>query len=380
MTRRRNMNGFWRSGTFGLIAAAAAGAVGCSSSSTGGASGAGGGAAGGSGGSGGGPAATAELPPMGAAAVEAWLAAGSYKSWTCEPAVHAARSPSPHGFNRICSNALIAGNAEATATWPKGAAAVKELYAASTDATPVGYAVYAKTATDSAAGAGWYWYERVPLDHPAPHDAAGVVADGLGSSGPAMQICVGCHGAAGSDAAHTPSLGGRDQVYTPVSAAAPAELPPMGAAAVEAWLQTGAYKKWHCESAVHAARSPSPHGFNRICSNSVVSAHAADVGAWPQGAAAVKELYATATDPAPVGYAVYVKTAADSAAGANWYWYERVPSDSPAPHDAAGVVADGPGSSGPAQQICVGCHGAAGSDAAHTSSLGSHDQIYTPVL
>jgi len=28
--------------------------------------------------------------------------------------------------------------------------------------------------------------------------------------------CVGCHGAAGSNAAHTPSAGGRDQVYTPV--------------------------------------------------------------------------------------------------------------------------------------------------------------------
>jgi hypothetical protein len=27
----------------------------------------------------------------------------------------------------------------------------------------------------------WHWYERVPTDSAAQHDAAGVVADGLGS-------------------------------------------------------------------------------------------------------------------------------------------------------------------------------------------------------
>jgi cytochrome c553 len=76
--------------------------------------------------------------------------------------------------------------------------------------------VYLKTEADSAQGANWYWYERVPLSSAAPHDAAGVVADGLGSSGPAQTICVACHAAAGTDAAHTPSPGGRDEVYTPV--------------------------------------------------------------------------------------------------------------------------------------------------------------------
>jgi mono/diheme cytochrome c family protein len=80
----------------------------------------------------------------------------------------------------------------------------------------VGYAVYVKTKADSAGGANWYWYETVPLDSAAPHDATGLVADGLGDGGPAKDICVSCHGAAGSDAPHTPSVGGRDQVYTPV--------------------------------------------------------------------------------------------------------------------------------------------------------------------
>ncbi|MDP9152467.1 MAG: hypothetical protein M3O36_21280, partial [Myxococcota bacterium] len=148
--------------------------------------------------------------------VEAWLAHGSYRSWHAEPAVHAARSPSPHGFNRIYSNEAINGAASGTTDWPAGAAAVKELYASATDTAPVGYAVYWKTQADSAGGANWYWYERVPLDSPAPHDANGTVAEGLGSSGPAMTICVGCHAAAGSDPAHKPSPGGRDQVYTPV--------------------------------------------------------------------------------------------------------------------------------------------------------------------
>lgn len=172
----------------------------------------------GTGGSGGGAglAVDDQTPPQDAAAVESWLAAGSYKQWACEADIHVARDPSPHGFNRICSNDLIAANASAETDWPKGAAAVKELYAAEDDDVPVGYAVYLKLEADSAGGANWYWYERVPLDSEAPHDAQGVVADGRGESGPAQTICVGCHAAAGSDAAHTPSLGGRDQVYTPV--------------------------------------------------------------------------------------------------------------------------------------------------------------------
>jgi len=159
----------------------------------------------------------AQTPPTsGRVDIEAWLADASYKTWACEPAVHAARDPSPHGFNRICSNDLIAGSATGTAAWPKGAAAVKELYASLTATTPFGYAVYLKTAPDSASGANWYWYERVPLTSDAPHDANGTVADGKGGGGTPLTICVDCHRGAGSDAGHTPSPGGRDQVYTPV--------------------------------------------------------------------------------------------------------------------------------------------------------------------
>jgi hypothetical protein len=143
-----------------------------------------------------------QAPPMGAAALEAWLADGAYKEWQCEEAPHAARSPSPHGVNRICSNALISEGAAGDGDWPKGAAAVKEIYAAIGDDEPIGYAVYLKTASDSEGGANWYWYERIGDTTPA---------DGLGA-----QLCVSCHAAAGAAAAHTPSPGGRDQVYTPV--------------------------------------------------------------------------------------------------------------------------------------------------------------------
>ncbi len=157
-----------------------------------------------------------QTPPMGREAIEEWLASGAFKSWAAEPAIHPSRSPSPHGYNRIWANGLIAANASGTADWPAGAAAVKELYADMSDPTPIGVAVYLKLDADSAGGANWYWYERVPADHPAPHDANGVVADGTGDSGPAKTICVGCHAAAGADPDHTPTAGGRDQVYTPV--------------------------------------------------------------------------------------------------------------------------------------------------------------------
>jgi len=149
-----------------------------------------------------------QQPPAGAAAVEAWLTEGAYKSWACEPAVHEARSPSPHGKNRICSNDLL--SAHTTGPYPVDSAAVKELYdAAGTNI--VGIAVYRKTTT-ATTGDAWYLYERVPLDSPAPHDAAGVVADGQGTSGPAKAICVSCHNGAGIDAAHS----GHDFVYTQV--------------------------------------------------------------------------------------------------------------------------------------------------------------------
>jgi hypothetical protein len=130
---------------------------------------------------------------------------GLYKSWKCESAPHDARAPSVHGKNRICSNALLSGSQ--SGEYSVGAASVKELYD-DAGSSIVGYAVQRRTTTGTT-GAAWYWYERVPATSAAPHDSAGVVADGFGTSGPALAICVGCHAMAG---AH----GGRDMVFTQV--------------------------------------------------------------------------------------------------------------------------------------------------------------------
>jgi hypothetical protein len=151
------------------------------------------------------------------------------------------------------------------------------------------------------------------------------------------------------------------------TSAASAELPPTSGAAVDSWIAGGAYKKWNCEAAPHASRSPSPHGTNRICTNDLVSDFAG-TGERPKGSAAVKEIYDG--DGKINGYAVYLKTEDTSAAGANWYWYERI-GDS--------VAADGLGTSGVAKTACVGCHTAAGIDEAHTPTPGGSDFVYTPV-
>lgn len=81
----------------------------------------------------------AQTPPTGKAeTIDAWIAKGDYKSWKCEPAAHDARSPSPHGKNRICSNTKT--SAQGAGEYPVGSASVKELYdAAGTNIT--GYAI-----------------------------------------------------------------------------------------------------------------------------------------------------------------------------------------------------------------------------------------------
>jgi hypothetical protein len=150
------------------------------------------------------------------------------------------------------------------------------------------------------------------------------------------------------------------------------QTPPAGpAAAVQTWLGEGHYKQWACEGAVHDPIAISPHGKQRICSNDKVSANTG--GEYAVGSAGVKELY-DAAGTSIVGYAVYLHTSAGTT-GDTWYWYEQVPDDSPAPHDANGIVADGQGDSGPAKDICVSCHSATGIDADHPG----HDFVYTQV-
>jgi hypothetical protein len=162
----------------------------------------------------------------------------------------------------------------------------------------------------------------------------------------------------GLGAAH---CGGKDtgSGSVPGTGAGDAQTPPTGESAVEAWLDEGHYKTWHCEPAPHDARPGSAHGKNRICSNELLSAHGA--GEFPVGAASVKELY-DATSTNIIGRAVYLHVS--PGAGESYYWYERV-SDH--------LNADGLGTSGTPRDTCVGCHQGAG-----PKSMG-HDLVFTQV-
>jgi hypothetical protein len=125
-------------------------------------------------------------------------------------------------------------------------------------------------------------------------------------------------------------------------------LPPEGHAAMTPWLAAGHYRSWHCEPAPHATRPPGAHGRTRICSNDALSNASGD-GAYPVGAAAVKELWRAGGDGADgaiQGYAVYRKVAAGGGA-ASWYWYEI---------ERGSLYADGRGDSGAARDLCVSCH------------------------
>ncbi len=145
-----------------------------------------------------------------------------------------------------------------------------------------------------------------------------------------------------------------------------AQTPPMGTdAEAAAWLAKGHYKTWKCEVDGHAARSPSPHGRNRICNNSKLTTTSA--GNYPVGAASVKELIATDGGTAITGYAYGLKIAAGASMGASWYWYEK--------NDGM-LIANGKGNkAGNETTVCTGCHQGAGSDAAHSG----RDFVYTQV-
>lgn len=122
-----------------------------------------------------------ELPARGSEDATTWLAAGLYRSWNCEPAAHPARGFSPHGANRICSNAALVAST-GPGPYPVGAAAVKEIF---DDAGAIRlYAVYRKVAAGEG-GDSWYWYEGKGDD---------VVANGEGDD-----TCTGCHSRAERD-------------------------------------------------------------------------------------------------------------------------------------------------------------------------------------
>ena len=116
------------------------------------------------------------------------------------------------------------------------------------------------------------------------------------------------------------------------------QLPPRGTVDLTTWIDAGHYLSWACEAEPHAGRTPSPHGRNRICSNTALETSTGD-SPYPVGAAAVKEIYDS--NEAIRLYAVYRKVA-DGDSGDTWYWFEGTRDD---------VAANGEGVG-----TCVNCH------------------------
>ena len=120
-----------------------------------------------------------QTPPTGQAALEAWLAQGHHKSWTCETVISPRRLNGSHGRHRVCSNQLLIDST--SGPYPVGAASVKELFESGD--LPNGFAVGLKVV----AGPGnhtWYWYERTGRLATLQPLADGVGAPACGS---------GCH-------------------------------------------------------------------------------------------------------------------------------------------------------------------------------------------
>jgi len=137
------------------------------------------------------------------------------------------------------------------------------------------------------------------------------------------------------------------------------EVPTEGSTLL-AWLRDGRYRStsFATESQVHA--SAGPHGGNvrTYVTRSVVQGLTATppLAELAECSATVKELYGSGRT-AVTGWAVAVKTAPTSAAGASWYWYELLRDET-----GAKPVADGKN-----VPLCVGCHS------------GGKDYVLTPL-
>lgn len=121
--------------------------------------------------------------------------------------------------------------------------------------------------------------------------------------------------------------------------------------ALFSWLQARSYEQLPNDGMIHPANSA--HGraikvfFNKTLDDSIK----ANNPSHPVGSVAVKELY-TEDMMTLRGWAVSIKTQADSAGGQGWYWYEVFSTTS-----GASPVAAGQGVS-----LCTGCHSGAARD------------------
>ena len=123
-------------------------------------------------------------------------------------------------------------------------------------------------------------------------------------------------------------------------ARAQAPEPPLGGAALEAWLKAGHYKNWRSESGVHASQGPHFGKVRAYLNPALFQSLQSQARQHPKMAVAVKELYGEGERLQ--GWSVAIKTGADSNGGSNWYWYEIFQKK---------VIKDGQG-----VLLCRGCH------------------------
>lgn len=124
---------------------------------------------------------------------------------------------------------------------------------------------------------------------------------------------------------------------------------PTKAAELQRWLADGRYKTWAHESKQHPSDGPHAETVITFLSPLLERSLAMNAKSHPKGVASVKELYKAGKH---MGWAVSVKTDADSASGKNWYWYEvfGTAPDAKAPYQGAGV------------ELCRDCHTEGGVD------------------
>ncbi len=127
-------------------------------------------------------------------------------------------------------------------------------------------------------------------------------------------------------------------------------VPPTDGDALLAWLEAGEYLGWHAETAPHDSAGPHFGTVRTYVNQQLFDSLEAGDATHPVDAAAVKELYGSGD--AVLGWAVEVKTQADSADGDGWYWYEKFNDQ---------MFADGEGAS-----LCTDCH------------VGGADYVLTP--
>lgn len=122
------------------------------------------------------------------------------------------------------------------------------------------------------------------------------------------------------------------------------ENPPTDGTALYSWLKAGEYKDWKHESKMHKSAGPHPQQVLTYLNKSLDDSLSKGAKSHPKGSATVKELFDGSGNLS--GWAVSVKTQADSAAGQGWYWYEMLGTN-----PDSNVVADGNG-----VPLCFGCH------------------------